>query len=128
MERDPVKGNRSQDENDKRQMLLRLITNLRCVECGRLYDAEDFVLVHRRQEVWVLSTRCRHCNEPCHVVISMPKSIKPEPVVDLTPDEIEIASQWQPITADDVLDVHLLLQSVSPLQKGVLLLCHLLWS
>jgi len=99
------------DEDDKRRLILRLITRLRCAECGRLYDPEDFALVHRRQEVWVLSTRCNHCDEPCHVVVFMPKSLEPEPVVDLTPDEVEVASQWQPITADDVLDVHVSLQS-----------------
>lgn len=110
MERDPVKGNRSQDDNDKRQMLLRLIHNLRCVECGRLYDAEDFVLVHRRQDTWVLSTRCRHCNELCQVVVFLQPESEPQPVTDLTPEEIQPTTERPSISSDDVLDMHTFLQ------------------
>ncbi|MFN2185053.1 MAG: hypothetical protein ACK2UU_13745, partial [Anaerolineae bacterium] len=63
---------------------------------------------------WVLSTRCRHCNEPCHVVIFMRLDAETEPevelVTDLTPEELEDVDQRQPITFDDVLDVHVLLE------------------
>jgi hypothetical protein len=31
-------------------------------------------------------------------------------VIDLTPEEVEVAEAWPPITVDDVLDTHLLLQ------------------
>lgn len=98
------------DEDDERRLVLSLVTRLRCVECGRLYDPKDFAVVHRWQQVWVLSTRCRHCEEPCHVVVFMRLDAEPEPVVDLTPEEIRAAEQWPPITADDVLDVHMLLK------------------
>jgi hypothetical protein len=99
------------DENDKRRLVLKLVTQLRCAECGRLYDPQDFALIHRRQDVWVLSTRCRHCDEPCHVVVFMDleAEAEPEPVTDLTPGELKVADQWSPITADDVLDMHALL-------------------
>jgi hypothetical protein len=80
------------------------------VECGQTYAAEDFTLVHRWQDVWVLSTRCRTCDDACHVVIFMRLDAKDEPVVDLTPEELKSAKTWPPITADDVLDVHELLQ------------------
>jgi hypothetical protein len=33
-----------------------------------------------------------------------------ELVTDLTPEELEEADNWRPITFDDVLDVHLLLE------------------
>jgi hypothetical protein len=98
------------DEDDKRRLIIRLVTRLRCAECGRLYDAEDFVLVQRLQDVWVLSTRCRHCDDPCHVVVYMRLDAEPEPVIDLTPEEAKVAEAWPPITVDDVLDTHLLLR------------------
>jgi hypothetical protein len=98
------------DENDRRRLVLRLITRLSCPQCGRLYDADDFALVHRWQDIWVLSTRCRHCDEKCHVVVYMHLEAEPEPVGDLTPEELEAADEWPPISADDVLDVHTALQ------------------
>jgi len=97
-------------EDEKRRLILRLVARLRCAECGQQYAAQDFSLVHRHRDVWVLATRCRHCGEACHVVVFMRLDAEPEPVVDLTAEEMKIAGQWPPITADDVLDVHELLQ------------------
>jgi len=101
-------------EGDKRRLVLKLVARLRCVQCQRPYDPHDFTLVHSWQDMWVLSTRCRHCNEPCHVVIFMRLNAEPEPeaevVTDLTPEELRDASHWRPISFDDVLDVHVLLE------------------
>jgi hypothetical protein len=101
-------------EGDKRSLVLKLVARLRCVQCERKYDPTDFTLVHSWQDMWVLSTRCRHCNEPCHVVIFMRLDAETEPeaelVTDLTPEELEDLDQRQPITFDDVLDVHVLLE------------------
>jgi hypothetical protein len=98
------------DDNDKRRLILRLIAQMRCVKCGQAYDPADLTLVHRCQDRWVLSTRCRNCGDPCHVIVFMRLDAEPETVVDLTPEERQIADKWPPITADDVLDVHALLQ------------------
>jgi len=101
-------------EGDKRRLVLKLVARLRCVACERQYDPHDFNVVHTWQDMWVLSTRCRHCNEPCHVVIFMRLDAKSEPetelVTDLTPEELQDVDQRRPITFDDVLDVHVLLE------------------
>lgn len=101
-------------EGDKRRFVLKLVARLRCVECQRPYDPHDFTLVHNWPDMWVLSTRCRHCNEPCHVVIFMRLDAEHEPeaelVTDLTPEELQDIDQRLPITFDDVLDVHVLLE------------------
>ena len=99
-------------EGDKRRLVLKLVARLRCVACERPYDPHDFNLVHNWQDMWVLSTRCRHCNEPCHVVIFMRLDAETEPelVTDLTPEELQEVDQRQPITFDDVLDVHVFLE------------------
>jgi hypothetical protein len=99
-----------QDENEKRRLVLRLVTHLRCVECGRLYDPEDFALVQRRKDVWVLSTRCRSCDEPCQVIVFLRPVAEGEPPTDLTPDEAQNLAGQPPISSDDVLDMHDLLQ------------------
>jgi hypothetical protein len=98
------------NEADKRRLVLKLVAQLRCVECGRLYDRKDFTLIHNWQDMWVLGTRCRHCDEQVQVVIFMRLDAEPEPATDLMPEEMETAGQWPTITADDVLDVHTLLQ------------------
>ena len=110
MEDSPMGAGSPLDDNDKRRLVLHLVQQLRCVDCGRLYDPEDFAFIHRWPEVWVLSTRCRHCDDLCHVVIFMELETEPEPLIDLTPEEAELVAGLPPITADDVLDVHLLLQ------------------
>jgi hypothetical protein len=94
------------DDNDKRRLILKLLARLRCAKCGQSYDPENFALVHRRPDVWVFSARCSRCDDLCHVVVFMRLDAAPEPVLDLTPEELQIADQWLPITTDDVLDVH----------------------
>jgi len=114
MEQGGMKSAGPLSEGDKRRLVLKLVARLRCVQCQRPYDPHDFTLVHSWQDMWVLSTRCRHCNEPCHVVIFMRLDAEPEDeaevVTDLTPEELQDASQWHPISFDDVLDVHVLLE------------------
>ena len=101
-------------EGDKRRLVLKLVARLRCAKCQQPFDPHDFTLVHSWQDMWVLSTRCRHCNEPCHVVIFMRLDVESESeselVTDLTPEELEDVDQRRPITFDDVLDVHVLLE------------------
>ena len=99
----------SLSEGDKRRLVQKLVAQLRCVECGRLYDRQDFALIHNWQDMWVLGTRCRHCDEQVQVVIFMRLDAALEPPTDLMPEEMEAADQWPAITADDVLDIHTLL-------------------
>ena len=98
------------NEGDKRRLVLKLVAQLRCVECGRLYNRQDFTLIHNWQDMWVLSTRCRHCDEPVQVVIFMRLDAEAQPTTDLMPEEIELAAEWPAITTDDVLDIHTLLR------------------
>jgi hypothetical protein len=80
------------------------------VECGKQFNLHDFVLVNRWQDVWVLGIECRHCGSSGHVVVFLRLDAKPGLLMDLTPEEMEVADQWLPITADDVLDIHQFLQ------------------
>jgi hypothetical protein len=98
------------DENDKRRMVLQLISHLHCLECGRPYKRQDFTLVHRWEDVWLLNANCPQCNQASHVVIFMQLDAQHEMVTDLTPEELRAADEWPLITADDVLDMHTLLE------------------
>ncbi|MGC9332821.1 MAG: hypothetical protein ACP5JJ_01650 [Anaerolineae bacterium] len=97
------------DENDKRQLVLKLLGQLRCLACGQPYERQNFTLLHRWDDVWLLSSYCRHCDETSHVIILMRLDADPVPTTDLTPDEMGKAEDWSPITADDVLEIHALL-------------------
>jgi hypothetical protein len=111
MEPGPMRAGRPLGEEDKRRLIHRLVAQLRCASCGHPYITEDFALVHRWQDLWVLSTRCRHCDETCQVIVFMHLEAGPEPLEELTPEETEAAGQWPPITADDVMNVHSFLQA-----------------
>ncbi len=108
-EEQQVKAELPLDENEKRQMVLKLISQLRCLECGRLYERKDFKLVHRWEEVWLLSANCPQCNQASHVVIFMQLDASRDLVSDLTSEELRSVQEWPAITADDVLDIHSLL-------------------
>lgn len=98
------------DENDKRQLVLKLISHLRCLECGRLYKREDFALVHRWEDIWLLNANCPECSQSSHIVIFMQLDAQRELVTDLTPEELRHANDWPAITADDILNVHAFLE------------------
>lgn len=98
------------DENDKKQLVLKLISHLRCLECGRLYKRADLALVHRWEDVWLLTANCPECNKPSHIVIFMQLDAGGELITDLTPEELPHVGDWPIITADDILDVHAFLE------------------
>ena len=99
-----------QDEEGKRRLVLKLITRLRCPECSRLYSPEDFALLHRWPDAWVLNAHCRHCDSTSHVVVFLTAEARTEALGDLTPEELRAWGNQPPISADDVLDIHALLQ------------------
>jgi hypothetical protein len=98
------------NDNEKHRLILRLIAKLRCLDCGQFYDPHDLAVLQRGQDVWVFSARCGRCHKLTHIVVFMHLNADVEPVGDLTPEELEISDQWPPITSDDVLDVHELLE------------------
>jgi hypothetical protein len=98
------------EDSDKHRLVLKVLARLRCVHCSAPYDPHDFVQIHRWQDVWVLGIQCRQCGEQSHVIVALALDAPSEPVIDFTEEELEAAKGWQPITADDVLDMHMLLQ------------------
>jgi uncharacterized metal-binding protein YceD (DUF177 family) len=98
------------DGGEMRRFVIRLLKQLQCVGCGQVFNPRDFALVHQLEEMWILSTRCRRCEELTHVVIAVHLEEELEPLTDLTLEELSSEDEWTPITTDDVLDVHALLQ------------------
>jgi hypothetical protein len=105
-----MSAKRPLDDNEKRRLVLTLLARLRCVSCAKPFHAHDFALLEHRSDVWVLGVECRHCGESARVIVALHLGAEPEPITDLTADERRVADEWPPITGDDVLDVHELLQ------------------
>lgn len=106
MEQTERKATGPLDESDKHRLILKLVMQLRCAVCGEPYNPHDWTLVNQQQNEWVLGIRCRRCTTMSCVVILLRPEPKPEPIHDLTPEEIQIANEWPPISRDDVLDLH----------------------
>ncbi len=98
------------NENDKRRLVLKLVTQLRCAGCNRSFKARDFELLDRRDDVWLLGVACPHCDVSAHVVVLMHLEAEPDLLMDLTPEERKEAATWPAITGDDVLDLHAFLR------------------
>jgi len=97
------------DDNDKRRLVFKVISQLHCLDCGQAYERGDFSLAHRWEDVWVLTSQCHHCHGRSHIVIFMHPNAATGPSCVQTAEEDRPAEQLPAISADDVLDMHLLL-------------------
>lgn len=101
-----------QDENSVQRRVMRLLARLKCPDCGGPFDPRGFAVVHHSQEGWVLGADCHQCGRHNLVIVALVEAAQPEPVSDLVPEEIEAAKAWAPLTANDVLEMHLFLQEM----------------
>jgi hypothetical protein len=105
-----VEKERPLDGNQKRQLVLKLLSRMRCQACGQRYKHQSFSRIYKQSDVWVLRTRCANCGKESHVIVFLHLNAEPDPPTELTLDEIEAAAEQPPISADDVLDMHHLLK------------------
>jgi hypothetical protein len=83
-----------------------LVTNVECVGCHRSYDFEDIRVVEKRPTVYVLLMTCQNCGTKGLLMAFLQERAEdPE-----GSEQVETRSGHRPITADDVLDVHRLLE------------------
>jgi hypothetical protein len=87
-----------------------LMTTINCTECGRRYEAGDIGIVYHQQELWFISVSCRNCGARGLVAALIKEGSNAPVITDLTPEELARFSEAAPVSADDVLDVHLFLE------------------
>ena len=92
------------------QVVRRLITNLKCRHCGGQYGSGDIQVLGQHKETWFLSAHCPHCQNEGLLALSVNRGHFRQLVTDLTPQEIGRTAQLPPISADEVLDIHLFLR------------------
>ncbi len=82
-----------------------------CSKCKQQYSPDDARVIERQGELWVLSVRCSRCDAQAYVAA----------VVDAGGTEFDDVATWiddgpngqseDPVSVDDVLDVHEFLES-----------------
>lgn len=92
------------------QVLRRLITNLKCRHCGGQYSTGNIQVLGQHKETWFVSAYCPQCQNEGLLALSVNRGHTRQPATDLTPQEVDRTSHLPPISADEVLDIHLLLR------------------
>src|SRR5215831_7545140 len=109
------------------RLIRRLLTTQQCNHCHTAYEEESVTVLARRSEVWMVMVSCASCGRKGIFVVSFPGSTRSErrktileaealgegalteavladesPAAEAHPDS--------PVTADDVIDMHLFLK------------------
>ncbi|MBX6341163.1 MAG: hypothetical protein IRY97_01790 [Thermomicrobiaceae bacterium] len=98
-----------QDQARIRRLVLSILED--CSQCGQPHSLDDFRVVGRNGNLWVLTIRCSACDAQAFVAAV---------IGDQDSDAIQMASVegWaedaeanDPVTVDDVLDMHEFLET-----------------
>ena len=110
------------EQEQPEQIVKRLMMAVKCTACGAPYESDRIKVLGHRDELWFLTVTCGRCHTQGLVAallkdddgssatftrISVPgKTYPPE---EVSP-EPEITLPTEPVTADDVQDMHQFLQ------------------
>jgi|ERR1051326_3655473 hypothetical protein len=110
------------------RLIRRLFTTQHCNHCHSAYEEESVTVLARRSEVWMVMVSCASCGRKGIFVVSFPGSTRSErrkTILEaealgegalteaVLADESPVAagtSPDSPVTADDVIDMHLFLK------------------
>jgi uncharacterized Zn finger protein len=85
----------------------RLISNMKCAVCGQRYAQDNIKVLGRREDLWFLGVFCPICGSQALIAALVKEHQAPEIVVsDLSRSEFCKFAASEPISADDVLDMH----------------------
>ena len=91
---------------DIEQLIRYLVAHLKCGDCHHQYSLDDFEVLDKGASVLVLLMTCHHCQAQGLLVAFVQKE-GPEP---RRIKQAEERGEPEPITADDVLDMHRFLE------------------
>jgi len=89
------------------QLIRYLVAHLKCAACQQPYNPEDLQIIDEGSSLLVLLMTCHHCQAQ-GLIVALVQEQRTEPESDAQERE---GSEIQPITADDVLDVHRFLET-----------------
>jgi|YelNatPaOPRAMG01_1025707.scaffolds.fasta_scaffold80274_3 hypothetical protein len=100
----------TEQEKWLRQILLQVIPA--CPHCHRRFEDRDIRVLGRQEQTWMLSLHCPGCHILALIGIGVAS--------DLEPEEIARFREVPPISADEVLDLHLLLKEYRGDLRGLI--------
>lgn len=110
------------------RLIRRLFTTQHCGQCHCVYEEENVTVLARRSEVWMVLVSCGSCGRKGIFVVSFPGSTRSErrkaileaealgegalteAVLADEPPVVADKRPGSPVTADDVIDMHLFLK------------------
>ncbi len=87
------------------RLIKKLMTSMKCEECGQNYEAYNVDVLGHREDMWFLRVHCATCHTQCLVAAVVREEKASQEVNDLTDAEVD-EGQLETIKVDDVLDMH----------------------
>ncbi|HEY9745254.1 MAG TPA: hypothetical protein V6C99_03450 [Oculatellaceae cyanobacterium] len=82
---------------------------MRCNFCSQPFEPDDIQLLRQDGGIFIVNVFCNHCgtqNGVAMVGVESPAEVPYFEDPELTPAEVDRLAEFEPITADDVLDAH----------------------
>lgn len=87
------------------RLIKKLMTSMKCEECGQNYESYNVDVLGHREDMWFLRVHCPTCHTQCLVAAVVKEEKVLEEVNDLTDAEMG-EHNHETIVVDDMLDMH----------------------
>jgi hypothetical protein len=101
------------------RVLKQLISTFRCSVCRRGFEREQVRVAARHEQLWIVSVRCGLCRNQQVFWVALKENGDETILRDVTDAEGEVFLAMEPVTGDDVLDVHEFLRDFDGDFKGL---------
>jgi hypothetical protein len=88
------------------RLLKQLISTFRCSVCRRSFKREQVRVAARQEQLWIVSVRCSLCRNQQIFCFALRENGEKSIFRDLSESEEEQFAAMEPLTYDDVLDMH----------------------
>ncbi len=93
------------------QKLKQLISTYRCHVCRRSFQRDHVRLAARHEQLWIVSVRCTLCRNQQVFWIALKDEVGESVLRDVARSDEPSPPEEEPLTLDDVLDMHEFLES-----------------
>ncbi len=99
-------------EHDQSSEVRRIVLSVveDCIQCRQRFSLDDMRVVGRNGNLWVLAVRCPECASQSFVAAVVGEHDDGTTVeaaaIDFVDDELDDEAYSEPVTVDDVLDMH----------------------
>lgn len=92
---------------DQEHLLIKqLISTYRCTVCRRSFEREQVRVAARHEQLWIVSVRCSRCRHQQRFWLALREGRDEEVLRDVTAPEEDQFAGMDPVSADNVLDMH----------------------